>query len=214
MKHYSKAEWIDFVNQVGTKEKRNEMQGHLDSGCKPCSKTVSLWQKVRQSGMQEARFQPPESAVRAAKASYEAAGFSRKRNLREVVAELVFDSLAQPALIGARSAMPAARQMVHRGGPYEIDVHLQTKAGSSRLAVTGQLMNREDPEIRAKNVPVILSNRRGHTVRTVTNEFGEFQADMENLGDLELRISGPGGAEIVVSLRDVLSELPGGARSG
>jgi hypothetical protein len=214
MKHYLKEEWSDFVNQFGTKEKLNEMQAHLASGCKPCGKTVSLWQKVRQSGMQEANFQPPESAVRTVKSAYRTAGYSRKRSLRAVVAELVFDSFSQPVLVGARSAMPAARQMVYRGGPFEIDVHIETKPGSSRLSVTGQLMHVDEPGTAAKAVAVVLSNRRGNRVRTATNEFGEFQAELENLGDLELRISDAGGAEIVVSLRDALSELPGGTRSG
>jgi hypothetical protein len=49
MEHFTTGKWIDFVNQaVGASEKQL-MEQHLKQGCKRCMKTVSLWQKVRQS---------------------------------------------------------------------------------------------------------------------------------------------------------------------
>ncbi len=207
MKHYSTEEWIDYVNLAGSEERHNEMQVHLDSGCKRCAKTVRLWQKVRASAVQEPTYQPPAGSLSAVKAAFGAAGYSRRRKLGDVVADVLFDSFREPTAVGARSAGSATRQMLYRADPYEIDLQIEAKPGESRLSVTGQVMDVRRPGIVASEVPVILSNRRGEVVQAVTNRFGEFRGEVENVGDLELRIPGPGGKNILVSLREVLGRI-------
>jgi len=218
MKHFRADDWIDFVNQNGSRNRQEEMRIHLNSGCKACARELSLWQKVQQTAAQESRFQPPEDVLRVAKAAFLTTEYSRERNsskkkLKEIVAELLFDSLVQPAAAGARSAAPMARQMLYRADPYQIDVQIEAKSKESRLSVTGQLLDVSRPEIVASEVRVTLSNRRGNVVQTVTNRFGEFRGELENLGDLELRIQGDRERCIVVSLRDALRGISIGKRS-
>lgn len=212
MVHFTTEDWIDFVNQVISHSKQDEMQGHLRSGCKRCAKTVAVWQRVHQSAAAEANYQPPQDRVRAVKVAFTTSGPAKRRGKIISAVEVLFDSFLQPALAGARSSAGATRQMLYRVDPYQIDVQIEAKPASNRLGVIGQLLNVGDDAIVGCDIPVKLSNRRGHVVHMVTNEFGEFRGDIESSGDLEISFSGPGGRAIVISLRDPLGHIPGGTR--
>lgn len=213
MKHYSTQEWIDFANRTTSTAAQQAMQRHLDSGCKKCSESVALWQKVLRSASQEAAFQPPADVVRVVKASFANAGFERVSGLAEIVAEMIFDSFKNSAAVGARSTGMQSRQMLFSATPYQIDVNIEAKPGETRLSVTGQLMDTSQPDSIGRGIPVTLSNRRGQTIQTVTNDFGEFQGEIENRGDLELTFPGHGERLVIVSLREALTYVPGLARN-
>jgi hypothetical protein len=214
MTHYSPEQWIDFVNGAGLQSAHQEMQKHLDSGCQRCQERVTIWRKVRRSASLEATFQPPADAVRVAKAAFGNAGFESKPTAIGIIAEMIFDSFRNPMVAGARSAAMQSRQMLFSATPFQIDVNIEAKPGESRLSITGQLMDTSQPDSIARGIPVTLSNRRGQTIQTVTNNFGEFQGEIENRGDLELTFLGHSEKAIVVSLRDALTYIPGPTRGG
>jgi hypothetical protein len=209
MKHFTTEEWIDFVNRVVTADKERGMQEHLGSGCKRCGQAVDLWQRVRKTATTAANYHPPDETVRAAKAQFAIAGLGGKRKETNSLIEVLFDSFSQPILAGARSVGTETRQMLYRAEPYQIDVQIEAQPENNRLAVTGQLMDARHPEIVGRDVLVTLSNRRGHLVKTVTNQFGEFHGEINNSGDMELSFSGTDEKSIVISLRDALRRMPG-----
>ena len=214
MKHYSIEQWIDFVNGASAKSALQEMQKHLDSGCKQCAGAVALWQKIRRSAAEEAHFEPPANSVRLVKAAFANAGLEAKSGLTGLLARLVFDSFQTHAVVGARSTGMQSRQMLFSANPFQIDLSIEAKPGETRLSVTGQLMDTSQPDSVGRGVPVTLSNRRGQTIQTVTNSFGEFHGEIENRGDLELSFPGKGEKPVVVSLRDALTYVPGPSRRG
>ena len=209
MKHFTTEEWIDFVNRVVPADKERGMQEHLGSGCKRCEQIVDLWQRVRKTATTAANYQPPDETVRAAKGQFEIAGLGGKSKETNSLIEVLFDSFSQPVLAGARSVGTETRQMLYRAEPYQIDVQIEAQPEGNRLAVTGQLMDARHPEIVGRDVLVTLSNRRGHLVKTVTNQFGEFHGEINNSGDMELSFSGADEKSIVISLRDALRRMPG-----
>jgi hypothetical protein len=209
MKHFTTEEWIDFVNRAVPGDKQRDMQEHLGSGCRRCGQTVNLWEKIRTIAAETARYQPPDHIVRAAKAQFAIAGLGRKQRETNSLIEVLFDSFSQPALAGARSAGAETRQMLYRAEPYQIDVQIEAQSEGNRLVVTGQLMDARQPEIVGRDVLVTLSNRHGHLVKTVTNQFGEFHGEINNSGDVELSFSGPDEKSIVISLRDALRRVSG-----
>jgi len=212
MTHYSPEQWIDFVNGAGQASAQQEMQAHLASGCERCKERVATWRTVQRSAALEAKFQPPVDTVRVAKAAFANAGFEAKPGLAGIVAQVIYDSFKTPAVAGARSAGVQSRQMLFSANPFQIDVNIEAKPGETRLSVTGQLMDTSQPDSIARGIPVTLSNRRGQTIQTVTNNFGEFQGEIENRGDLELTFLGHSEKTIVVSLRDALTYIPGPTR--
>jgi hypothetical protein len=184
------------------------MEKHLEQGCKRCTETVSLWQRVQQSAAAEKNYQPPENTVRLAKAAFAGAGLTGQRKGAGTRIKVLFDSLLQPVFEGARSAGVGTRQMLYRADPFQIDVQLEAKPGGSRLVVTGQLLDLSNPEIMARDTRILLSNMRGQVVHTVANQFGEFSGEIDNSGDLQMTFASPGGKPIVISLREALGHLP------
>jgi hypothetical protein len=210
MKHFSTEEWVDFVNQVIASNQREAMQKHLATGCKRCTETVSLWQKVSKTASAEASYQPSADTVRMAKAAYLTTRLNTTQKEPRNFIEVLFDSFLQPAVAGARSVVIGTRQMLYRADPYQIDIQIEPKPGSNRLVITGQLLDLSNPGVIGRDIQVTLSNRRGNTVLAPTNQFGEFSGEIENSGDLELYIPGDSGQPIVISLRNALGNLPGG----
>jgi hypothetical protein len=210
MTHFSTDGWIDFVNQVVTSDRREEMQRHLATGCKACKETVSLWQKVSKSAAAEATYQPPAEAVRLAKAAYLTSRLNAPQNVSQGIVEVLFDSFLQPALAGARSLVIGTRQMLYRADPYQIDIQIEPKPGGNRLVITGQILDISNPGVIGRDIPVTISNHRGNSVIAATNQFGEFSGEVENSGDLEISIPGGEDQPIVISLRNALGNLRGG----
>lgn len=207
MKHFATEEWVDFVNQVASPNQMESMERHLKQGCKRCLETVSMWQRVRQSAAVERNYQPPESAVRIAKAAFLAGSLQGQRKESGSRISVLFDSFLQPVVEGARSMATATRQMLYRADPFQIDVQVEAKPNGTHLVVTGQLMDMSNPSVFSKDVPVTLSNMRGHVVHAVSNQNGEFSCEIKNSGDLQMAFECPSGKPIVISLRDVLGRL-------
>ncbi len=207
MEHFATERWIDFVNQAVDTNEKQSMERHLQQGCKRCRKTVSLWQKVWQSAASEANYQPPEHAVRLAKAAFAEAGLAGQRKGAPSRIKLLFDSFLQPAFEGARSAGASTRQMLYRADPFQIDIQVEAAAGRNRIVVTGQLLNLSNPGILDEGTRIALSNMRGKVVNAMTNQFGEFSGEIENSGDLQMTFASPISAPIVISLRDALGNL-------
>jgi hypothetical protein len=208
MKHFTTEEWIDFANDLVATRKRKEMDRHLEEGCSRCKKALSLWQKVRQTAKSAAESQPPEHAVRLAKAAFAAARLERKPVRVPGLVEVLFDSFLQPLAQGARSLGTETRQLLYRAEPYQVDLQIEAKPGTNNLVVTGQLLDLRNPDVPGQHVPVTISNLRGHVIQTVTNEFGEFREEIHASGDLELKLPGKNEGAVVISLRDALGRPP------
>jgi len=206
MMHFSTEEWIDFVNQVVSAGKKQEMEEHLGKGCKRCSKTVSVWQRVWRTAKTEGNYQPPSDLVRIAKAAFAGSLLAERRKRAGNLVDVLFDSFLQPVFNGARSSSTGIRQMLYRADPFQIDLQLEVQPGGRSVVVTGQLLNFTRPEIVGRNVPVMLSNLRGGVVQTVTNQYGEFRETIETSGDLELMVPGVGNKPVLITLRDALGQ--------
>jgi len=209
MKHFVTQEWIDFVNHVVKGNQQEAMQKHLATGCKRCTETFSLWQRVSKTAAAEGSYQPPAGTVRLAKAAFATAGMAQQKEPRGAI-EVLFDSFLEPAIAGARSVVIGTRQMLYRADPYQIDMQIEPNQGSNRLVITGQLLDLSHPGVIGRNIQVTLSNRHGNTVMVATNQFGEFSGEIENSGDLELTIPSEGDKPIVISLSNALGNLYGG----
>jgi len=203
MKHLSNEEAINFVNQVMSVDEQAEIKKHLESGCKRCEQTVATWQTVRQAGAVEAAYQPPVGAVRIAKAAFAVTGLEKASS----GLKLLFDSILQPAVAGVRSGSSDTRQLLYGVGPYLLDLYISAKPGGKAISVTGQLMNSKFPERILNAVPIVVGNGTGTVVLAITNNFGEFQGELEYSGDLELRLPSPKGQEIVIRLGCLLTGL-------
>jgi len=205
MKHFGTEEWIDFVNQVVSPTRKQEMDKHLQEGCHRCSKTVSAWEAVRRAATTATNYQPPEDRVRIATAAFAVSLYGEGQKRAKSAIEVLFDSFLHPVFEGTRSSSTGIRQMLYRADPFQIDLQLESQPGVG-VVVTGQLLNFSHPELVGRNVPVVLSNMHGGVVRTVTNQFGEFREAIQTSGELELVFLGANDKPVVISIRDALGD--------
>jgi hypothetical protein len=204
MKHFPVEEWNDFVSQEVRTIRREKMKEHLEQECERCSKIVSPSQWVRQTPVTETNYRPRGDAVRIVKASFAGSNLTVQKKRPDGLAELLFDSFLQPVLEGVRSSSIGTRQMLYRADPFQIDLLIEPQAEGRSVVVTGQLLDLRHPEIVGHNLQVTLSNLRGHVVQAKTNQFGEFCQEIENSGNLELKVHGANHKPVVISLRDNL----------
>ncbi len=209
MKHFNVVGWSDFVNHSADGGGQVVVQGHRGVRRKNRVQTAALWQKVANAEVVEARYQPAPEKVRFVKAAFALAGLAAKRQEMGGVIQLLYDSFSQPLTVGIRSAPRRIRQLLYRAEPYQIDLQIELRPEGNRLVVTGQLLDVSRPEMVGRDVQVMLSDGLEYMVNTVTNEFGEFRAEVENSGDLELSLLGPGGKPIVVLVRGALERASG-----
>ena len=193
MKHYSEAQWLDFVRKVLSPNMTSVMQKHLTDGCKPCAKTLAIWQKAVTASTADKKFAPPADAVRIAKARFGTA-VPQSRGVR-----LIFDSLLQPAAAGVRGSI-AARQFLYETDEYYIDLRLEPQLEANRACVVGQVLKRAGKERAAQGVAVRLQEGKLPLAHTSTNEFGEFQLETGSEGSLCISISRGKAEEIILPL--------------
>lgn len=200
MKHFSTEEWADFVRGVVAKDKKADMQNHLETRCKECDSVVSLWKRVQVAAQREAGYEPPETTLRTIKAMYAIHGKPAMRAGKAAFAELLFDSFRAPLQAGVRSSAADARQLLFGSGDHRIDLRLEPQADSDKISLVGQLLNSADPARAMDAVPVTLVKGRKVVAEAATNRFGEFHFDVELEENLRLRVSPSQGPEFSVAL--------------
>ena len=158
-KHFTTEEWIDFVNQAVSLKDRGEMENHLKEGCRRCRQAASLWQRVQKSAAAEQNYQPPENTQRIVKSAFAAARLEGQRKESRSRISVLFDSLFQPAVAGARSAATDSRQMLYRADPFQIDLQA---VSNQHGEFTCDLKNSGDLQITfstPRGEPIVISLR-------------------------------------------------------
>jgi hypothetical protein len=196
--HFSDEQWADYVRHVLPASAVAEIQRHLDSGCEECGQAARFWSAFAEVGARAFAFEPPADTVRAVELSFRTRDFTTERRKRTTLAQLIFDSMRQPAPAGVRGSKHSPRRMISRAGRWVIDLHVEQAAGK-KLIITGQVIN----ESRARGLePVPIALMRGQTVldTSSTNQFGEFQISGEVGSGLHLYIDVPTRTAIEVPL--------------
>ena len=173
MKQFTIWQWTDYVRRLGEGLDRSAMETHLSSGCPRCRRTVKILSGVALAAQAEARYEPPEHAMRYARAVYslhrpEKAGVSR------LTARLVHDSFRDPLPAGMRAQNRLSRQALYEAGTYYLDLQLEHQAASGLVTLIGQVADRNKPATSTANVPVMLIERKTVMASTLCDRFGAF----------------------------------------
>jgi len=191
MRHFSMEQWIDFArNAVGPRE-RAQMESHLSEGCKQCSKTLGLWERVSEVARRESTYAPPDSVVGTVKGTFGIHGPRKAGRVGRAIASLLFDSAATPAVAGVRSTAAAERHLLYGVSNYRIDVRIEAQPNSDKVALVGQILNSMAPAESVGEVPVRLCRGRKVLVESITSPFGEFDVECDQGKGLQLRVQLP-----------------------
>jgi hypothetical protein len=204
VKHFAMEQWLDFARGLVAKQDREAMEQHLSSGCAKCTEAVDRLRRIVAATAADAAYVVPDYAVRSARAYFALQQPQKSSLLSRMVANLVFDSLREPALAGVRSQHKITRQAMYEAGDYCVDLRLERERNSVSVALVGQIANRVRPEQRIARVPVFLMSRKEVVGRTVSNGSGEFQMQYQPSKSLYLRIPvQEAGKQIEVPLKEL-----------
>jgi hypothetical protein len=189
VQHFSPSEWMDFVRNVVVAERRVPMQEHLDQGCGNCRKLTMTWAAIAEFARRELFYEPPATAVRNAESYFVSLGLTLKERADVRILRRMFDSVGLGALHGVRGAGTAPRQLMYSSYSVFIDLRVEQKPGSDRMALTGQVVDAHLTDGMLEEIPVLLFGKGDEELETTTNQFGEFQFSFKPTGHLGVLLS-------------------------
>jgi hypothetical protein len=183
MRHFSERPWADFVRGISGPEITRDIRTHLAEGCTKCKTALDAWSRVRRLASEEAAYAPPENLVRLAKVAF---GSQPARQplawtpANWTLANLVFDSFAQPLPAGVRSAALSAWQVVYEAEGLTVDLRFGHRGQSKTVHLVGQVFDKRAVRVWQSNATIQLSTERGELVATTAvNAMGEFHIEFE-----------------------------------
>jgi hypothetical protein len=186
--HFDITEWADYVRNVVSTERHEQMLTHLRGGCAKCAKVQSVLSRFAVICLREAAFEIPRFAEQQVKALIGLAKAPRTTALQRLWASLVYDSLNDPQPVGVRGTHQINRQVMLHAGDYSVDLRFEHEKGSASMVLVGQIANQKAPEEVLANVPVILVAGNREVTRSISNTFGEFQLEYVPESDLRLLV--------------------------
>jgi hypothetical protein len=186
MKHFDIWQWADYARGLSGAVDRAAMDAHLSSGCARCARTASTFRNVSVIAGAEAANEPPEHAIRYARAVYSL--FRPETvSLPRLLARLVFDSIHEPLPAGIRAQAGLSRHALFEAGSYFLDLQLDLQQASGPVTLVGQLADRGNPSADVA-VPVWLMQEKRVVASTLCDRFGEFQLEYTPARNLSLSL--------------------------
>jgi len=211
MGHYDIGEWADYVRNLLSETKRNQMQQHLASGCHDCGAVEGFLRQVADIAASDRAYQQPSAALTgAARQVFEKAAANTEPTgllaaLQALLAHLTFDSATELYPAGARGERPAARQLMYQAGDYCLDLRVDRERNTTRVFLVGQVANEKDPLLQMARLPVFVMAGKKIVSETASNEFGEFTLELLPQPDLRLCVQvTQAGVQIEVPLKRTL----------
>jgi hypothetical protein len=182
--HLSAEEALDLIEKRATTEQIRFWDTHMGT-CSSCRNQLEGWQKIREALKRESLESAPAPLVARAESIFEPP--AARQTLREILASVVFDSFAQPALAGARGGS-SSRQFLLTAEDF--DIHLRIWALANSRRVTGQILSR-GKNAALKNVSLHLLQEGKRIGTAAADEFGEFEFPEVVEGPVSLEIELP-----------------------
>ncbi len=191
MEHCSEEVLTDFVRGVSSSDQSKAIVSHLTAGCSRCQTAHDHWSKVRRLANAEDAYAPPENLVRLAKLSFVAHQTSQQPRtfMKSVLANLVFDSLAQPLPAGVRSNAICAWQLLYEAEGLSVDLRFGQRIHSKVVHMVGQVFDKTAVGTWLDNAVVELFTEQNQLiVATTVSAMGEFDLEFEQSEHLWLSV--------------------------
>jgi hypothetical protein len=184
--HLSSEEALDLIEARAVEDQIRFWNYHVQT-CSSCRQQLAAWKEMRSLLKRENVQNAPQSAIKMADAIFEPRQATEPQGLRQLIASVVFDSFAQPALAGARGAS-AARQLLLTAEGFDVHIRLW-KAGQARR-IAGQISSRGEQSVVPRiQVHLLEDGKRVNT--TGADDFGEFEFAEVPEGSLQIQVELP-----------------------
>lgn len=181
---------IEYLDGRLSAERAEPLAAHLATGCRRCEADRQWYKQVRTLAASDDTIDPPAWVTRRALQLFDSLESQPGiiERVGRLIAALVFDSLAQPAVAGVRSTETASRQLLYSAENYSIDLQI-SPSDKSNAIVMGQVLRKDDLRFESvSNIPLSLVRRGESVASVVTNETGEFVLTEIDCGEYDLFI--------------------------
>jgi hypothetical protein len=178
MRHFSEQPLADLARGVSPPEISGDIRAHLASGCSKCKTTLGIWSRVEKLAAEEGAYAPPQNLVRLVKLGF--GGKAAPQPQPWTLANLVFDSFAQPLPAGVRtSGALSVWQVIYEAEGLSVDLRFGRRLQSKAVHLVGQVLDKQ--EMRAwQNAIIELLTEYDQVVATApVSAFGEFHIEFE-----------------------------------
>jgi len=155
---------------------------------------------VVQVTKREAGYQPPEAEAQRVKLAFRSYWKRPSIPIAGRIATLIYNSLAPPSLVTVRSTGQAGQQLVYEAGSLVIDVQMAPEMGRQRAFLAGQILHSEPTGAGHSGTDIVLRSGERQIAQTTASAEGEFDFEIGDEVDLNLRIKAPGQEEVWVTL--------------
>ena len=186
MNHFNIWQWADYARGLSGEIDRAAMDAHLSSGCARCARTANTFRSVAAVAGAEVGNEPPEHAIRYARAAYSLFR-PETTSLPRLLARLVHDTMSEALPAGIRAQSALSRHALYEAGNYYLDLQLDLQQASGPVTLVGQLADRSNPSADVA-VPVWLMHQKRVLASTLCDRFGEFQLEYTPARDLWLHL--------------------------
>ena len=167
--HISLSTIFEYLGSTLSPEEAAKVAEHLASPCEACRIQVQ-----RAEEMLDLLTQPERTTIPPANVVKRALGLLNtrpvQRPLRQVIADLVYDSFRQPSLAAMRGA-PRSRQLLFSAGELDIDMQITPERDSATLI--GQVLTRTAAVL--GNLPIVRLYQAGEVIDTsYSDPLGQF----------------------------------------
>ena len=180
---------IDYLDGRLAAATAETVAAHLAAGCSECAASRAWYENTGQLARTDESVEPPQWVVnRAIKIFDGTRGRSAlAKRLGTIIATLVYDSFARPAVAAARSTEANDHQLLYRADDYKIDLLMASSDQGTDMR--GQVLRESEFLFESTaGIPLELVVGGKMVYSTNTNEMGEFRIRAIDSGRYDLRI--------------------------
>jgi hypothetical protein len=196
--HFSEQSWVDFVRGTNGARPNGDITTHIANGCLECKTDHKAWSRVNRFARAEESYTPPENLVRLVKLGF---AHEAQQPRTWTLANLVFDSFAQPLPAGVRSGSLRVWQVVYEAEGLTVDLHFGRQAQSRDMHILGQVFDKQAVQALQDDATVELSTEKEQVVATAdVSVLGEFHLKFEEKDHLWLSVKSAGRNPVRIPL--------------
>lgn len=186
-------ELLDFTRNLLTEAESVAVKAHLSSGCGKCEENLHWITEASQLAAQDHSFDFPEETINGLVAWFKAQPPHARPTLRQLLANLMFDSLATHQVAFARtenvaSQSPAGRQMLFQADGYDIDLRFEGVEDNAAEDLIGQVLPHSHSVNIVSGATIQLWQAEKKRLSTQANEHGVFRFTGIPSGIYDLKI--------------------------
>jgi hypothetical protein len=187
---------VDYLRVKGDPAARKPIANHLATGCRTCTANQQWLTGVLELTATDQSFDFAEAVLERTIALFNPGRQMSRPKLREIIAQLIFDSFWQLQPAEVRVGVPAlsqSRQLLFRAEGYDIDVRFELAESGLTDELMGQILPTRSVAHTLASLPVQLWQSEVLRAEARTNARGIFKFKQVNQGRYTLKLTAPEG---------------------